>query len=163
MKKSSSFLILRKIRAISDYQFGPAITNILFNDTDSISIIFSKNTSKMKHIYEKDKILLNFRPKIGLFTLTFYSAAKIISELPVPKMRAVVPNDISEFIRKGRNVFCKHLLEIDIKLRPLDEVIVVNQEDEILAIGRLSIPIPYIKTFKSGIAINVRKGNKSKL
>jgi len=117
----------------------------------------------MKHIYEKDKILLNFRPKIGLFTLTFHSASKIISELPIPKMRAVVLNDISEFIRKGRNVFCKHLIEIDIKLRPLDEVIVVNQEDEMLAIGRLSMPIPYIKNFTTGIAINVRKGNKSKL
>jgi archaeosine-15-forming tRNA-guanine transglycosylase len=164
MKNSPSFLILRKIRAISDYQFGPAITDVLFdNNTESIHIIFSKNTGKMKHIYEKDKILLNFRPKIGLFTLTFHSASKIISELPIPKVRAVVLNEISEFIRKGRNVFCKHILEIDINLRPLDEVIVVNQEDEILAIGRLSMPIPYIKTFSTGIAINVRKGNKSKL
>ena len=163
MKNSSSFLIIRKIRAISDYQFGPAITDVLFDNTDKIRLIFSKNTGKMKHIYEKDNILLNFRPKIGLFTLTFHSASKIISELPIPKMRAVVLNDISEFIRKGRNVFCKHLQEIDIKLRPLDEVIVVNQEDEILAIGRLSMPIPYIKAFNTGIAINVRKGNKSKL
>ncbi len=163
MKNSSSFLILRKIRAISDYQFGPAITDVLFDNTDIIHLIFSKNTGKMKHIYEKEKILLNFRPKIGLFTLTFHSASKIISELPIPKMRAVVLNDISEFIRKGRNVFCKHLLEIDNKLRPLDEVIVVNHKDEILAIGRLSMPIPYIKAFNTGIAINVRKGNKSKL
>src|SRR5665648_597033 len=116
MKNSSSFLILRKIRAISDYQFGSAITDVLFDNPDSIHLIFSKNTGKMKHIYEKEKVLLNFRPKIGLFTLTFHSASKIISELPIPKMRAVVLNDISEFIRKGRNVFCKHLLEIDIKL-----------------------------------------------
>ena len=163
MKNSSSFLILRKMRAISDYQFGPAITDVLFDNTDSINFIFSKNTGKMKHIYEQDNNLLNYRPKIGLFTLTLHSASKIISALPIPKMRAVVLNEISEFIRKGRNVFCKHLLEIDIKLRSLDEVIVVNQEDELLAIGRLSMPIPYIKAFSTGIAINVRKGNKSKL
>jgi len=163
MKNSSSFLILRKIRAISDYQFGPAITDVLFDNTNNVHFIFSKNTGKMKHIYEKDEILLNYRPKIGLFTLTFHSASKLISKLPIPEMRAIVLSDISEFIRKGRNVFCKHLLEIDTKLRPLDEVIVVNQEDEILAIGRLLLPIPYIKTFNTGIAINVRKGNKSKL
>jgi len=161
MKNIPSFLIFRKIRAISDYQFGIAITDVLFDNTENIHLIFSKNTGKMKHIYENDSILLNFRPTIGLFTITFHSASKIISELPFPKMRAVVLNEVAEFIRKGRNVFCKHLLEIDASLRPLDEVIIVNQEDEILAIGRLSMPIPYIKAFKTGIAINVRKGNKS--
>ncbi len=163
MKNVPSFLILRKIRAISDYQFGTAITDVLFENTENLNFIFSKNTGKMKHIYENDNILLNFRPTIGLFTITFHSASKIISELPLPKMRAVVLNEVAEFIRKGRNVFCKHLLEIDVSLRPLDEVIIVNQEDEILAIGRLSMPILYIKAFKTGIAINVRKGNKSKL
>jgi len=163
MKNVPSFLIFRKIRAISDYQFGTAITDVLFDNTENFHFIFSKNTGKMKHIYENDSILLNFRPTIGLFTITFHSASKIISELPFPRMRAVVLNEVGEFIRKGRNVFCKHLLEIDASLRPLDEVIIVNQEDEILAIGRLSIPIPYIKAFKTGIAVNVRKGNKSKL
>lgn len=163
MKNSSSFLILRKIRAITDYQFGPAITDVLFDNTENVHFIYSKNTGKMKNIYEKEKILLNFRPNIGLFTLSLYSALKIISELPIPKMRVVVLNEISEFIKKGRNVFNKHVIEIDPKLRPLDEIIVVNQEDELLAIGRLSIPIPYVKTFNKGVAINVRKGNKSKI
>ena len=79
-------------------------------------------------------------------------------------MRAVVLNDISDFIRKGRNVFCKHVLDIDDNLRPLDEIIVVNQKDNLLAIGKLAIPIPYVRSFKTGIAINVRKGiEKSKL
>jgi uncharacterized protein with predicted RNA binding PUA domain len=163
MKTNSSFLMLRKIRAISDYQFGPTITDVLFDNVNEMHFIFSKNTGKLKHVYEKNEILLNFRPKIGLFTLSLHSASKLILKLPVPIMRAIVLSDISEFIRKGRNVFCKHVLEIDSKLRPLDEIIVVNQEDEVLAIGRLSIPIPYIKTFNAGIAINVRRGNKSKI
>ena len=53
---------LRKAKAISDYQFGQSITDILFEDENEIHFEFSKNTGKMKHVYYKDKILLNLRP-----------------------------------------------------------------------------------------------------
>jgi predicted RNA-binding protein (TIGR00451 family) len=67
-------------------------------------------------------------------------------------------SEISEFIKKGRNVFCKHVIDIDNNLRPLDELIVVNEEDELLGIGRLMIPVAYVKVFNIGVAIKVRKG-----
>jgi predicted RNA-binding protein (TIGR00451 family) len=157
-------IALRKAKGISDYQFGSLITDILFNNIQKITIEFSKNTGKIKHIRFEDKIILNYRPNNGFFTLTLFSAKKIIESLEKPKLRAIVLTEISEFIKKGRNVFCKHIIDIDESLRPLDEVIVVNQEDELLAIGRLMIPVPYVKSFKSGIAINVRKGiYKSKI
>ena len=41
---------------------------------------------------------------------------------------------------------------------------VVNQNDELLAIGRLKLPKIYVKSFSRGIAVNVRKGvYKSKI
>jgi predicted RNA-binding protein (TIGR00451 family) len=81
-----------------------------------------------------------------------------------PNLRVIVLNEISEFIMKGRNVFCKHVVDVDENLRPLDEVIVVNQKDELLGIGKLKIPVPYVKSFKRGIAVNIRKGvYKSKI
>jgi predicted RNA-binding protein (TIGR00451 family) len=81
-----------------------------------------------------------------------------------PLMRAVVLSEISEFIKKGRSVFCKHVIDVDTHLRALDEVIIVNEDDELLAVGRLMIPVPYIKAFNIGVAIKVRKGIfKSKL
>jgi len=158
------FLDLRKIKAISDFQFNPMVTDILFDNDHKINMEYSKNTGRIKHIYYDDKLLLNFRPQNGLFTLSLYAAIKIIKQTTIPHLRAVVLSDISEFIKEGRNVFCKHITEIDDNLRPLDEVIVVNQEDELLAIGKLILPVPYIKSFISGIAIKVRKGvNKSKI
>jgi predicted RNA-binding protein (TIGR00451 family) len=88
----------------------------------------------------------------------------IIENISTPRLRIIVLNEISEFIKKGRNVFCKHVVDIDENLRPLDEVIVVNQNDELLAIGRLKLPISYVKSFSSGVAVNVRKGvYKSKI
>lgn len=156
-------LELRKIKAISDYQFGIDITDILFDDKEKISVERSKNTNKIRYVYFQDKLLLTLKPTDGFLTLSFLSAKKIIENTESPRLRTIILTDVSEFIKKGRNVFNKHVVDIDSKLRPLDEVIVVNQNDELLGIGRLKIPVPYIRTFKSGIAINIRKGvNKSK-
>ena len=153
----------RKVKAISDYQFDPEITDILFRNKEDLHIERSKNTNKIRYIYLKDKILLTLRPSNGLFTLSLLSAKLIIKNTKSPKLRAIVSSEVSEFIKEGRSVFCKHVIDIDENLRPMDEVIVVDQNDELLAIGRLKIPITYVKTFKNGVAIKVRRGiNKSK-
>ena len=151
-------LALRKIKAISDYQFGPEVFNAFFDEIENIRIERSKNTGKMKHVYYKGNLILNLKPNNGFFTLSLFLAKIIINKIPAPKLRVIVLTEISEYIKKGRNVFCKHVVDIDDNLRPMDEVIVVNQEDELLAIGRLKIPVPYVRAFKSGIAVNVRKG-----
>ncbi len=158
--ETEQFLAIRKIKAISDYQFGPEITDVLFKDVENIRIKRSKNTDKIRYIYLDDELLLTLRPTNSFFTLTVLSARKIIQNIVPPKLRVIIQNDISEFIKKGRNVFCKHVIDIDENLRPMDEVIVVNQDGDLLAIGRVKIPISYIKTFKRGIAIDVRKGIK---
>jgi len=149
---------LRKIKGISDFQFGIDITDILFDESENIRIERSKNTNKIRYIYYKNNLMLALRPTNGLFTLSLFSAKKIIENTQPPRLRAIILTEVSDFIRKGRNVFCKHIVNIDNNLRTLDEVIVVNQKDELLGIGRLKIPIPYIKTFKTGVAVNIRKG-----
>ena len=155
---------LRQAKAISDYQFGKDITNLLFKDIDSIRIERSPATQKIRYIFLENNLILSLRPNNGFFTLSIHSARIIITNFGAPKLRVIVLNEISEFIKKGRNVFCKHLIDIDENLRPLDEVIVVNQDDELLAIGRLKLPITYVKSFSSGVAVNVRKGvYKSKI
>ncbi|MFX1366796.1 MAG: PUA domain-containing protein [Promethearchaeota archaeon] len=155
---------LRQIKAISDYQFGTKITDILFYDIDHIKLIRSPNTNKIRYVYYNNNLLLTLRPTNGFFTLTLYSAKKIIANTSPPKLRAIVLDEISEYIKEGRNVFCKHIIEIDDNLRPFDEVIVVNQKDELLGIGKLKIPVSYAKAFSRGIAVGIRKGiNKIKI
>ena len=155
---------LRQAKAISDYQFGKGITNLLFKNINSIRIERSSATQKTRYIFLENNLILTLRPTNGFFTLSIHSARIIINNFRAPKLRVVVLNEISEFIKKGRNVFCKHVVDIDENLRPFDEVIVVNQDDELLAIGRLKLPKMYVKSFSSGIAVNVRKGvYKSKI
>jgi len=162
--ETALLLGIRQIKAISDYQFGRLITDILFEDINKIHFKRSRSTNKIRYVFYKQNLILTLRPNNGFFTLSLDAANKIIRRIGPPKLRVIVLNEISEFIMKGRNVFCKHVVDIDDNLRPLDEVIVVNQNDELLAIGRLKLPITYIKSFSNGVAINVRKGiNKSKI
>ncbi len=155
---------LRQAKAITDYQFGQDITNLLFKNIEKILIKRSPATQKMRYIFLENNLILTLRPNNGFFTLSMHSAHIIIKNIAPPKLRVIVLNEISEFIKKGRNVFCKHVIDVDRNLRPLDEVIVVNQDDEILAIGRLKLPITYIISFSRGVAVKVRKGvNKLKI
>jgi len=155
---------LRQIRGISDYQFGKDITDILFDDINKISFERSSKTNKIRYVFYQSHLLLILRPTNGFFTLSLFSAKKIIKKTIVPKLRVIVLNEISEFIKKGRNVFCKHVVDIDSSLRPLDEVIVVNQDDELLGIGKLKVPVSYTNSFSIGIAVSIRKGiYKSKI
>jgi predicted RNA-binding protein (TIGR00451 family) len=154
----------RQVRAISDYQFGKQVTDILFNNIQNIRLERSRSTNKIRYVYYNDNLMLSLRPTNGFFTLSLYTANIILQNCDSPKMRVIVLNEISEFIERGRNVFCKHVVDLDEDLRPLDEVIVVNQNDKLLAIGRLKLPVPYVKAFTSGIAVNIRKGTyKSKI
>ncbi|MFX1280147.1 MAG: PUA domain-containing protein [Promethearchaeota archaeon] len=155
---------LRQVTAISDYQFGKDVTDILFDDLQNIHLERSRTTNKIRYIYHNDSLMLTLRPTNGFFTLSLYSANRIIKNCTIPKLRVIVLTEISEFIKKGRNVFCKHVVDVDQNLRPLDEVIVVDQNDKLLAVGRLMLPVSYVKSFSSGIAVNVRKGvYKSKI
>ena len=157
-------LSLRKVRSISDYQFGNDITDILFENINNIKVIRSPNTNKIRYIKSDKELLLSLRPNTCLFTLSLYAAKKIIKNTPPPRLRVIVENDISDYIKRGRNVFCKHVLDIDDSLRPLDEVIIVNKNDNLLAIGKLKVPVPFVRSFSTGMAVNVRKGiNKSKI
>jgi len=151
-------LDLRKVKGISDYQFSPEITDILFKESQNVKMVRSKNTDKIRYIFFEDELLLTLKPTNGLFTLSFLAAKKILKHTDPPRLRVVVLTEVSPYIKKGRNVFCKHVVEADDDLRAMDEVIVVNEEDELLAIGRINIAIPYIRTFERGVAVNVRKG-----
>ncbi len=74
-----------------------------------------------------------------------------------PEFRFVVRNEISKFIREGKNVFCKFVVDADENIRYGDEVLVVNEDDELLAIGRARVSGEEVKQYKRGIAVIVKR------
>jgi predicted RNA-binding protein (TIGR00451 family) len=62
------------------------------------------------------------------------------------------------FVAKGRSAFAKHVTEADDEIRPNEEVIVVSQKNEVLAVGRALLSGTEMKAFSRGMAVRVRRG-----
>lgn len=153
-------LVIEKILSVLRYQCGYEVLGILLEDSNNVRIQFSNKTGRIRQVFYKKKRFLSYKPHVGRFAFSLNSAILIHSELEAPALRVKVLTDIQEFIKKGRSVFSKHVISIDKRLRPQDEVLVVNQQDELLAIGKLLIPPKYYHGLDGGVAVDVKKGIK---
>ena len=144
---------IRRIRSVADYQFGRGVGVKLF--PKNVEIICSKRTGRIRYVYLKGERLVTLRPTDGLLSLSIAGAKRIVKRA---KYRVTVQNDVAEFIIKGGDVFAKHVVRADKNIRPKDEVIVVDENCEVLAVGRAVLSGDEMEAFKSGVAVKVRRG-----
>jgi len=69
-----------------------------------------------------------------------------------------VDDDSAEFNRLGKNVFAGFVLRADENLRPGDECLVTDAEDNLVAVGRVVLTAAEMMDFGKGIAVKVRDG-----
>lgn len=148
---------LWRIRCIDDYQFGKGIGAILFPD-DRVDIVYSKRTGRIRHVYLDNRRLVTLRPRDGFFSLTIFGAKRIIEESKDLRYWVKVQDDVSSFIAEGRSVFAKHIVSADAEIRPMEEVIVVNEKDQLIAVGKAVLTGKEMTAFKKGVAVKVRRG-----
>jgi uncharacterized protein with predicted RNA binding PUA domain len=147
---------LMRIRSVADYQFGKGVGEKLF--PENVEIAYSKRTGRIRYVYLDGKRLATLRPMDGLFSLSIEGAKKIIESSAPAKCIVTVKNDVSKFIADGGDVFAAHVVKADNEIRPKDEVIVVNEKGEVLAVGRAVLSGEEMTAFKVGVAIKVRRG-----
>ena len=150
------YYALRKIRDVADYQFGRDVGKSLF--PDDVEVRLSRRTGRIRYILLNGLLLATLRPTDGLFSLTVEGATFLLSIVPPPRLRATVLAEISSLIRRGGNVFAKHIIRADPSIVPGEEVMVVDQEDSLLAVGRAVLNGEEMSLFKRGVAVKVRKG-----
>ncbi len=163
----------RKLRSMVRFQFpdqdGMTADRVLFGDYGSLSelgdrleLVYSRKTGKLRNVHlmeEGRKLhLLSLRAEDGLFTLKIEGARRFHSGFSPPWKRVVVDSETGEFNAMGYNVFCKFVLDADPSIRPLDEVLIVDQDDEFLACGKAVVGSDLMRGSRSGIAVKVREG-----
>lgn len=156
-EKCNSF-VLRVLRGVANYQFGPRIGRILF--PGNLTITKSPRTGRIRHTYANNELVATVRPTDGYLALTLAGAKRIMKKIPRPRFRVVVMNAVAKFISEGRNVFAKHVIEADFEIRPAAEVIVVDEKDRILAVGKAVLNGEEMIVFERGVAVKVRRGIK---
>jgi len=154
-----TILELEVIMSKLNYQYGNNLgSKFMDNFLDEISIRRSKRTGRIREIYVKDCLVFTLRPTDG-FLIPTLAGGKLIKELvSPPHLRVVIDEEAVNFVARGRSVFSKHVVSIDYNLRAGDEVIVVDTNDNLVAIGRLVLSPIEIPSSSRGVAVRVRKG-----
>jgi predicted RNA-binding protein (TIGR00451 family) len=147
---------LRRIRSVADYQFGKGVGVKLF--PDSVKIEYSKRTGRIRYVYLNGKRLVTMRPTDGLFSLSIAGAKRIVENACDAKCFVTVRKDVSKFIAEGGDVFAVHVVDADGEIRPKDEVIVLDEDGNVLAVGRAVLSGEEMKVFRCGVAVKVRRG-----
>ncbi|WP_409200819.1 tRNA guanosine(15) transglycosylase TgtA [Methanobrevibacter sp. DSM 116169] len=149
---------IKKIKAIANYQFGEEMGEALFSG--DIKIEKSKKTGKIRHIYSGNELIANMRASDSYFVLSTEGAKRLHNASKFPNNRVIVNEDSEPFTREGKSVFAKFVVDVDKNIRSNDEVLLVNEDDELLAYGKSLLSYNEIMDFNTGQAIKNRKGIK---
>jgi predicted RNA-binding protein (TIGR00451 family) len=160
-------LDLRKTRSILRIQFGRVENtwsdDIILPEDEILKIVSSRKTGKIRNIIEEDTAgkkvhLLSMRAEDGLFNLRWEAAKRLHTSSVSPSHRVIVEEGTGEFNAKGYNVFCKFVMDTDPMLRAGDDVLVVDEEDKLYAVGRAVVSSRMMIEANAGIAVKTRDG-----
>jgi len=142
---------------IASYQFGFEAADLLFkNISGDIKIKKSRKTKKIRYIYINNELFLVLRARDGLFSLTHLSATKLLGLKP-PSLRVIVSNEAVPFVKEGKSVFARFVIDVDKSLRRGDEVIVVSSRDELIAIGKMMVSGEEAMELETGEIVKIKK------
>jgi len=143
------------LRTVADYQFGAEAGTTLF-PTDETFEIRRSTGGRPRQVHTDDARLVSYGVD-GRFTLGIAGGRRLL-DLPAPANRVVVDDESEPFVRDGKNVFAKFVGEVDSAVRPGDEVLVVHERGDLLAVGRAELSADGMADFDSGMAVKVREG-----
>ncbi len=149
---------LGKVRSVADYQFGKGVGVKLF--PESIEIQLSPRTGRIRYINLDGQRLATLRPTDGVLSLSIKAAKFMVENTPQAKCFVMVQNAVSKYIAAGGDVFAVHVVKVDPEVRAKDEVIAVDEDRKVLAVGRAVLSSAEMLAFKIGVAVKVRHGCK---
>ena len=150
---------LKRIRTIADYQFGRGAGEILFSE--DVAFQFS-TTGRIRQILLDNERIATIRAKDGMLTLSMKGAGKLHGLIKYPGQRVVVNNDAAPFVAKGKTAFSRHVVTVDPEIRAGQEVLIVDENDRLLATGKTVLSALEMQAFKKGIAVDIRSGIEAK-
>ncbi|MEF8848847.1 MAG: tRNA-guanine transglycosylase [Candidatus Thermoplasmatota archaeon] len=145
----------RKVAAVIDMQFGKNVSTALLDG--QVSFIKSKNTGKIRNVLLDGKHILSMRAEDGFFTLKIEGGKLIKKSFKKPFLRVTVDDEAKPFVKDGKSVFAKFVLDCDENLRPYDECLLVDKKDNLLAVGRCLLNREEMLSFNNGVAAKNRE------
>ncbi len=149
---------LKRVRTIADYQFGRGAGEALFPDNVEFQL---SSTKRIRSILHEGNRIATLRAHDGMLTLSIDGARRLHAFIKYPKQRVVVNRDAAPFVAKGKTAFARHVVTVDPGIRAGEEVLVVDEDDRLLATGKAMLCAIEMRSFKKGIAVDMRNGIES--
>ncbi|MFW9777311.1 MAG: DUF5591 domain-containing protein [Candidatus Heimdallarchaeota archaeon] len=141
---SSSRLLF--LRTIADFQFGKGTGNLLLPDQARIS----GHLDHGLRVTMDGKHLVTFRPETGLLTLSLAAGQRIMNYT-----ENIVVFDGEKI--QGSTIFALGIIHANTAIRPNDEVLVVNKEGQLIAVGTSYLSGCLLVEMNRGKGIKIRQ------
>ncbi|MBB6402245.1 7-cyano-7-deazaguanine tRNA-ribosyltransferase [Methanococcus maripaludis] len=147
-----------RIGKMLEYQYGAKILDDEL--MGKVKSRRSKNTGRIRNLLLEKEVLFTLRANDN-FLIPAKSGAELLHEkLEFPKYRIIIDSSVEEFARAGKSVYSKFVKDCDPELRPFEEVLIVNSDDELLAYGTTILNGHELMEFDYGVAATLRGGLK---
>ncbi len=148
----------RKLRALLAYQWG--IRDISKASFSEMMMKVSKATGKIRHVKKQNEILFTLVPTTGLLTPT-YEGGQALRGWGIGRDYIVtMDNDAAEFVVKGKSALAKFVKDASPNLRAGEDVLLVDELGELLAVGRANLSGNEMLSFSRGVAVVTRHPRK---
>ncbi len=150
---------IERIRSIANFQYGAGVGQALF--PENVQIEYSHSTGRIRYISLKGMRIATLRPTDGLLSLSVDAARKLAKACPEAPCFVTVKQDVAEFVARGGDVFAAHVAKVNDEVHAKDEVVVLGEAGQVLAVGRAFLSALEMRAFKTGVAVKVRHGERS--
>jgi uncharacterized protein with predicted RNA binding PUA domain len=145
-----------KIKCTLDALFGQGISKYLPKDA---TISYSKNTGRIKHVYQNDVLLCTLRTDGGL-AITPYFAQILLKSKKFKENCLEIDDESKTFVQEGSSVFCKHVTWCGKNILIGGDVPVLH-DGKVIAVGKAVLSTRMIRSFKKDVAVKIRDSLKS--
>ena len=151
MRRPASAWDRRVIEAVLSYQFNGEYARVVAG-LDGLEVEYS-STGRLRYVVWRGSRILTRRAGDGLFSLSRVAGELLRRTVAPPAFRVVVrePEVVSG------SVLAVIVERADEAIRPGDEVIVVDEQDELVGVGRARVSGALMASLPRGEVVRVRK------
>ncbi|MEM0228553.1 MAG: PUA domain-containing protein [Ignisphaera sp.] len=151
--------VLDMLEKLVVYQYGSESSRIFSEiDRNLLRVCYSKNTKRMRCIlYDGGRIFATIRASDYMIVPHIIFARYLHKVLPYPRYRVVVLNEFVEDILNSYTVFSRHIISGDPRIKPYDEVMIVDENDSLIGVGRALLDYESMITATRGAAVQIRE------
>ena len=138
-----------------DYLFGKGVSRAL--PKEGFRLYYSRRSGRVKTIFLDGRLFATMKPN-GAMALSM-EGAEVLSRSPPFKQNCVqVSDDVADFVKGGKSVFCKFVTWAGRNVYPKSEVAVIDGSGKVIGVGMAVMNGAVMAQFKSGAAVKVRAG-----